>query len=414
MNVIHAIKSDGGGAARAGLRLHHGLNKKGIHSKACVHRKSSDDDSIVTTSGFKRFWADGASFFSSKVDNYLKKDGQTWGSEYACSTPYVSFINSLNPDIVNLHWLGSGFLPPASIAYLAKRYPLVWTLHDMRAFTGGCHYSEGCRNFENSCGHCPQVSKPSQKDASNYSWRIKNRHFEKSNFTVVTPSVWLANEAKKSSLFSGKRVDVIPNGLDLQRFKSHDKSHARKQLGLPEEKNLILFGALNSTGNDRKGFDLLRKALERLSETSASENCYLLILGTDATYDSLNLPLPGLCLKSVKDDSRISKIYAAADVFVAPSREDNLPNTVIESLACGTPVVAFEIGGMVDMIDHKKTGFLAKPFDIDAMASGIAYCLSEDAKQRVSQSARETAEKNYCESMQASRYIDLYNELLPT
>jgi glycosyltransferase involved in cell wall biosynthesis len=216
----------------------------------------------------------------------------------------------------------------------------------------------------------------------------------------------MANCARSSSLFENKKIEVIPNGLDLQKFNPVPRDEARRALKLPLNKNLILFGALNSTQDKRKGFQYLKSATGMLSEDLDFE---AIVFGNSRGDDQLNIPVNYM---GKLPDNMLSTIYSAADVFVAPSVQDNLPNTIMESLACGTPSVAFDIGGMTDLIVHKENGYLARPFDVEDLAGGMEWVVGQDQrKKQLSEASRKYVEKKFELTSVARRYADLYSEL---
>jgi glycosyltransferase involved in cell wall biosynthesis len=208
------------------------------------------------------------------------------------------------------------------------------------------------------------------------------------------------------------RIEVIPNGLDTIQYRPIQKSVARSILGLPEDKQLILFGAISATSDPRKGFSLLQSALQNLSQSGWGEQVELVVFGASQPQNLPELGLKSHYLGRLNDDISLSLAYAAGDVFLAPSVQDNLPNTVMESLACGTPCVTFDIGGMPDMIDHQQNGYLAKPFDVDDLARGIVWVLGDDERLRnLGINGREKVEQNYTLEIQANSYMSLYREL---
>jgi glycosyltransferase involved in cell wall biosynthesis len=231
--------------------------------------------------------------------------------------------------------------------------------------------------------------------------------------TVVTPSRWLAACAAESALFHDKRILVIPNSLDLNQYKPADKRHARGLLSLPQDKSLVLFGAVQSTSTARKGFPMLADALRILSRMDQPREIDAVIFGASAPEKPFDFCLKTHYLGQVNDDARLALLYAAADVFVAPSIQENLANTVMESLACGTPCVAFDIGGMPDMIEHEVNGYLVKPYEVDDFARGIAWVLEDQRRlQELSRKARQRVETSFSIESVARRYVSLYHEIL--
>jgi glycosyltransferase involved in cell wall biosynthesis len=290
--------------------------------------------------------------------------------------------------------------------------PLVWTLHDMWAFTGGCHYAGSCEGYQARCGACPQLRSGSPGDLSRRIWRRKERAWGGLPMVVVTPSRWLARCAERSSLFRERRVEVIPYGLDLDRFRPVDRSIARSILALPQDKRLILFGAMSSTSDERKGFRHLAAAMKALAAEDPPADTELVVFGASRPAEPPELGFPVHYLGHLHDDISLALVYAAADLFVAPSTEDNLPNTVMEATACGTPTVAFDIGGMPDLVEPDRTGYLARPFDDGELAFGIRTMLGDrEALAARGAMARAKAEREFPRELQARRYAALYGEL---
>jgi glycosyltransferase involved in cell wall biosynthesis len=414
MNVSLLSYSDiEGGAARATYRLHQGLTNLKINSHMLVQVKSSDDHSVIgpknigirqARNGF-RCVADAA-----PLKYYPLRRNGVYSAQWL-----PDFINTqlekLRPDIVNLHWVNNGYLQIESLRKIQK--PIVWTLHDMWPFTGGCHYSQECDRYTTSCGECPQLQSHRHHDLSSWIWRRKANAWRDTNLTIVTPSVWLSQCAKASALFQNRRVEVIPNGLDITRYQPIDRSAARKILGLPLDKQLILSGSLQSTSDQRKGFHLLQPALKALSQAGWGNRTELVIIGASKPEIPIELGLKVHYLGTLGDDISLAMLYAAVDVFAAPSVQDNLPNTVMEAIACGTPCVAFNIGGMPDMIEHQKNGYLARPYEINDFAQGLAWVLDDPCRyQNLRFKSREKAEQEFSLHHHASRYASLFTELL--
>ncbi len=318
----------------------------------------------------------------------------------------------VNSDIVHLHWVNFGFLSVNSLKQLFDtNKPIVWTLHDMWAFTGGCHHSGTCQNYQISCGNCVQFLKnPSDSDLSNQVWRHKKEAFEGANLTIVTCSDWLGQRAKQSSLFKNLRVETIPNPIDIELFSPIPKSEARTQLGLDPSKNYVLFAAMRVSAVG-KGFSYFKESLAILEKQNL-KNTELLIFGQSAGLESENLPFKINTLGYLDSPEKIVLAYAAASMFVIPSLEENLPNTIMESLACGTPVVGFEVGGIPEMIDHQQNGYLATYKSADSLAEGINWILQNTDYQKLCDNARQKVVNNYSESVVAKRYVALYESLI--
>jgi glycosyltransferase involved in cell wall biosynthesis len=415
MKILNISTSDiQGGAARSAYRLHQGFRAINIDSQMLVKTKNCDDRFVFGKSANSGM-GNAISGLRLSLEGLPLKLYRNRSKNYY-SYPWVSDtlkkkIGQINPDIINLHWVSAGYLNIESIAKFNK--PIFWTLHDMWAFTGGCHYNQECDRYTSSCGVCPALGSKSDWDLSRLLWHRKIAAWKNLNLTVVTPSKWLAECAKKSSIFKNCRVEVIPYGLDTQKYKPIDKKTARKLLNLPQDKQLLLFGALQASGDQRKGFHLLQPALHDLAISGWKDKLELVIFGTSTVEKSTNFGLKSHSLGILNDDLTLALAYSAADVFIAPSVQDNLPNTVMESLACGTPCVAFNIGGMPDMIEHQVNGYLAKPFQVQDLVQGIIWTLeNEERYQKISYYARQKSEKEFALTVQANSYCQIYNEVL--
>lgn len=403
-----------GGAARATYRLHQGLEQIGVESWILCQSKFSQDTKVVggkTSSGIEQI----KTGFRLTLDQlplklYRQKSKQLFSPHWLSSKPHQQ-IAKLNPDIINLHWISAGYLQIETLARFSQ--PLVWTLHDMWSFTGGCHYNQSCNKFTATCGTCPLLGSSKEGDLSRHIWQRKQKSWKDLNLTIVTPSQWLGDSAKASSLFGDRRVEVIPYGLDTEIYRPIEQSTARKLLQLPQDKQLVLFLSLNATSDQRKGFHLLQPALQQLSHSAGQDQLELMVVGASAPENPPELGFKAHYLGILEDDLTLALAYSAADVFVAPSLQDNLPNTVLEAIACGTPCVAFDIGGMPDMIDHQQNGYLAKPFVIEDLTEGIRWVLADSSRlKNLGHSARTKAEQEFALKIQARRYQKLYQEIL--
>jgi len=403
-----------GGAARAAYRLHRGLQSINVSSQMLVQNKESDDYTVIAPASklSKGIGKLKPTLDALPLQLYPQRDRSVYSVQYL-PDQLAAKVAQINPDVINLHWINFGYLQIETLAKFKK--PIIWTLHDMWAFTGGCHYNGDCMNYVNSCGACPQLHSNTEKDLSRWVWRRKSKAWQDLNLTIVTPSHWLADCARKSSLFQNLRVEVIANGLDAQVYKPIDQAIARNLLNLSLDKKLVLFGAMNSTRNKRKGFHLLEPALQKLSEDEKLENVELVILDASRPSEVPNLGFPIHYLGRLNDDIALALLYSAVDVFLAPSVQDNLPNAVMESLACGTPCVAFDIGGMSDMIQHQQNGYLAKPFDVNDLAKGITWVLEDEERlKKLGSNSRDKVEQKFTLEIQANNYLSVYNYIYKT
>jgi glycosyltransferase involved in cell wall biosynthesis len=408
MNILAISTSIEGGAGRAAYRLHSALNRNGVRSQILVQQRTSNDSSIVGPRGF--------------TANVLSGVCRTLDG--LAALPYLQIRHSplqtgwvpgripkrvrlLAPDIVHLHFTRS-FVSTSAIRRLYR--PLVWTLHDMWPFTGGCHYDHECRGYAKACGRCPQINSTRAIDLSRLVLAHKRRAWRNLDLTLVAPSRWIANCARASSLFRDRRIETIPYGLDLKRFRSIDKAQARTLLQLPMSKPLIMFGAA-SLDDPRKGRTRLTAALQLLAATEWSGKAELVVFGEQVMEGELGKGFVARNLGVLNDDITLALAYSAADVFVCPSIEENLPNTALEALACGTPVVGFRIGGLPDLIEHEKSGYLADPFKADDLARGIAHVISNSSSAHMAAIARTKIEREFDIDLIAKRHHRLYAEL---
>ena len=415
MKVLLIGTSDSkGGAARAAYRLHQGLRRIKVNSQMLVQVKQGDNPSVMGSSpesGIEKARTGIRLTLDQLPLKFYPNAGSSKYSPHWLPDTINSKVALLDPDVINLHWISNGYVKIETIAKFNK--PIVWTLHDMWAFTGGCHYNQECDRYTKSCGACPQLDSKKDWDLSSWGWQRKAKAWKNLNLTIVTPSVWLAKCARESSLFRDRQIEVIPNSLDTDIYRPISKKLARELLKLPQDKQLILFLSLRATSDRRKGFHLLQPALQKLSQAGWKEKLELVIVGVSRPEKPPELGFKPHYLGTLKDNITLALAYSAADAFIAPSVQDNLPNTVLEAISCGTPCIAFKIGGMPDMIEHQQNGYLAEPYKIEDFTRGIAWVLENEARhQKLSSRAREKAEQEFALKIQADRYASLFNELL--
>ncbi|GAB4398955.1 MAG: glycosyltransferase family 4 protein [Microscillaceae bacterium] len=314
-------------------------------------------------------------------------------------------------DVLHLHWINFGFLSLSSIQKLAALgKPLVWTLQDMWAFTGGCHYTGACRGFERQCGNCPFLKKPHPNDLSHRVWKRKKTLFETGKWAITPTSQWLAGEARRSALLSSCRIEAIPAPIDTQLFCPEASTLARQALGLPAHSFLLLFGSAKIS-DPRKGIAYLREALHYLrTQKESLPALELLVFGQDKAQSLSDWPFPVHYLGQLAPASVI-KAYQAANAFVMPSLEDNLPNTILESLSCGTPVIAFRTGGIPEMIHHQVNGYLAPPQNAADLAQGIQWLYHFSPGEQLRQAARAKIETHFSPEIVGTRYLAFYKSL---
>jgi glycosyltransferase involved in cell wall biosynthesis len=401
-----------GGAARAAYHLHQGLQAIDVDSQMLVKNKTSDDRTVISSqTRLEQGWRKIRPILDAfPLQLYKERQHVDYHVPWLPSK-LNSTIESLFPNIINLHWICSGYF---SIEEIAKfNQPIVWTLHDMWAFTGGCHYSQECDRYTESCGKCPILKSNDNWDLSRWLWQRKAKAWHDLNLTIVTPSKWLAECAAASSLFQDLPIEIIPNGLNLDRYKPIEKKLAKQIIGLETDKKIVLFGAMSAASDLRKGFHLLMPALQELKRCQTAQSIELVIFGASQPNEIPDFGFEARYVGILSDDISIALLYSAADVFIAPSIQDNLPNTVMEALACGTPCVAFDIGGMPELIDHKQNGYLAEPLKPRDLAAGIAWILEDRMRYRkLAQAARDKAERCFSLEMQARKYARVFESLL--
>lgn len=413
MKVLLVNTTDAtGGADRAVLRLHRSLKSIDIDSRVRVLRKSSNLHDVygpITQAG--QFIA----LFSHTLDQlrlltYKKKRNKQIFSSAWLPSKSIS-VPDYHPEIVHLHWISSGYLSVTGLSQIGK--PLVWTMHDMWPFTGGCHYSGGCLKFQTYCHSCPVLGSNRKSDLSNSIWRRKMKAWRNLDLHIVSPSKWLADLAGSSTVFKDKPIHVIPNSIDTNVFRRLDKTAARQLLGIDQDKKIILFGAASATSDSRKGFHLLRDALNDLKQKQKAGNLLLVVFGASEPKDAPPFDIPTKYLGNLVDDISLITIYSAADLFLLPSLEDNLPNTIMESMACGLPSVAHAVGGVAEMVDHMETGYLSKLNSSEDLSFGISWVLEDQQRwDMLSNNAAQKARKFYTSQVIAEKHLSLYESIL--
>ncbi len=279
-------------------------------------------------------------------------------------------------------------------------------MHDMWPFTGICHHAAGCDRYESGCGCCPYLAVPSQQDLSYQRFLAKQATYARGRITFVACSNWLRELAAKSMLTAGHQVVSVPNPIDTTVYTPMDKREARDRLGLPQEKKILLFAAAKAS-DPRKGRDYLIKASRILAEQG--EEIQILIAGSHGEEMQQQLALPTTIMGYVTP-SDMPSLYNAVDLYVTSSLLENLPNTIMEAMACGTPCVAFDTGGIPEMIDHRENGYVARYKDAEELANGISWALQEEIHARLSASARRKAVEMYAQEKAAKAYMKIYAE----
>lgn len=412
LNILHLSVWDTGGAGVAALRLHLALMRLGHKSMLLTIYKNTNYPNVFQTER-KEFaknwkWSDYYSIYNS----FLKKNYPFRNDdfEFFSSIKSVTILNKNNflneADIINFHWVSS-LVDFQEDIDIFKNKKIVWTLHDENAYTGGCHYTSGCKKYEQICRACLQLGSSMENDLSYDQFTKKMKFFENTNITIVTPSSWLLENVRKSRLLKHKNSLQILNGIPVGIFHRYNKNLVRKLLKFDNSKIYLLFGA--DFHSKRKGSYLFKKFLEKCPNKINDKPVEVVIFG-NSQEQNLKSNLPINYLGYVEDSLLLAMIYSAADVFVALSLEDNLPNTIVESVCCGTPVVAFDVGGIKDIIEHGKNGWLVKPFSIDEVIEAV-FEVSKFGEGKRLEIAHKAQEK-FNDFFQAENYLELYNSLL--
>ena len=429
MRVNQLCSYVGGGAGMAARRLHESLLAADVQSRFWywkLHKDIEIDDTFQEMtwanqklSGPRRTIERVVTKVRKSIFRHqVKRASAGRSSRYEMFSP--AYLPNRTPldhdfvhgDILQLHWVSDLIDHKSFFASIPDSLPIVWTLHDMNPFSGGCHYANGCEKYATGCESCPQLANPSQRDLSARSFRIKLYALQSKNLHVVTPSHWLQREARRSRVFAGaKSFQTIHNGLDTDIYSPRERSKVRRKLKLPDDVTVIGFGA-HSLGAQRKGFHLLLDALAKLqTETKVMG----LVFGSGSVPDS-DGNLPTIRTAGVVNDQRDqSDIYSAFDMVVIPSIEDNLPNIGVEAMACGTPVIAFDTGGIPDYVHPNETGLLANVGDSDDLARQISWLVDRPEEiRRMGNNARQLAIRQFNASIQVHKYIELYESILHT
>ena len=402
-----------GGAAVAANRLMEALKNNGVKAKMLVRDKETDS---LTVCGLSSRWRTQWCFLWERfviwLHLHLKREHLFEIDIANCGVDITSLPEFQEADVIHLHWVNQGMLSLKNIRkILATGKPVVWTMHDIWPATAICHYTRGCEVYHTECRHCPLL--PGPIDLANKVWKRKQRMLEGQCVTYVACSKWLSDEARKSALLKGQVVTNIPNPIDTRVFRPQDKQLARQSLGLPTDKRIILFVSQRVT-DPRKGMsyfvDAVRKLVEQYPEMK--DTVGVAILGGHAEEVASQLALPSYPLGYISNPQHIVQVYNAANVFVLPSLEDNLPNTLMESMACGVPCVSFRIGGIPEMIDHQTNGYVAEPCNAADLARGIHCVLAEADYDALSHECLKKVAHSYSQQSVANRYIEVYEAAL--
>lgn len=399
-----------GGAAIAANRLMEALKKNGVKAKMLVRDKQTDRLTVISIGNHwiqpvKFIWERLCIFVANKFSrkNLFLVDIANAGTDVTLLPEFQ------RADVIHLHWVNQGFLSLANINKIFQAgKPVVITMHDQWYFTGVCHYSGACEKFCNLCEDCELMNGNMLGDLAKQTFLKKQKIYSNVHLTFVGCSQWMAHLAEKSKLTQGHKVVSIPNAIDTTVFCPQDKIQARQKAGLPTDKRLLLFGCQRIT-DERKGFKLLIEALQLIKQRHAdlARGIELVVVGGAAESIRHQVPFDIIPVRYVSDPMKMVQLYNAVDIYVTPSLQDNLPNTIMESMACGTPCVGFCVGGIPEMIDHKENGYVAQYKDAQDFANGILWTLSAD-HESLKRRARNKVMVTYSENAVARKYIDVY------
>jgi glycosyltransferase involved in cell wall biosynthesis len=413
LSVVHLAQSDTeGGANKAAYRLHGNLRGIGLHSTFHVGRKHGQDPSVVPAHwlGVGEFASDVVAYLNSTILKLYPQRVRSAFSPACLSYGHLDRGLLAKADVICAHWIAGAFLNFRQLTPIDK--PIVWRLSDIWPFSGGCHYPGDCTRFELSCGSCPQLGSSSQDDLSRKGFAARERAFRDLDLTIAAPSRWIADLARRSRLFGSRRIEHIPTGVDLEVFRPRDQLAARRKVGLPEVGPIALFGALGATEDPRKGYSHLIRTIENLAMAGRRHMTLVVFGGSTKGVSTSIAGFPVHHLGQIDSEDALAMVYSAADVLIAPFIEDNLPNVVLEAVACGTPVAGFSVGGIPDAINHQISGFLAPVGNADELARGVSFLLDRAADAEIRSAARGVAAKHFDIIACARRYRTLFEELV--
>ena len=403
-----------GGAAVAANRLMKALINHGVKAKMLVRDKESDS---LTVTELSRSWRLRWNFLWERFVIFVRSGfsrKHLFEIDLANTGTDITRLREFQEaDIIHLHWINQGMLSLSGIRKILRSgKPVVWTMHDIWPATAICHVTLGCRNFTTRCRSCRLLGNSQGDDISTTIWQRKLRMLEGENIYYVACSRWLENEAKASALLKGHKVTSIPNPIDTHIYNKYSKEEARQRLGLPQDRRLILFASQRVT-TPNKGMDYLIEACRLLGNRTKCQTPYeVVILGGHAEELVELLQLKAHPLGYVNDERRIVDVYNAVDVFVLPSLSENLPNTIMEAMACGVPCGGFKVGGIPEEIDHKRNGYVADYRNAEDLARGIRWILEESDYEALSRNAIQKVAHNYSQQNVALRYAEVYQQAM--
>lgn len=422
VKVLSVCNSDaGGGAPRAAYRIHQGVRQLGVDSRMFVQYKRTRDESVLPLDALVPHnpFYQAFDWICNKCKNKVQHarwnrypEREAFFMSDLRGTDLRGALRKLDYDVLHLHWINQRFIP---LDQLPKDKAIVWTLHDSWPFCGICHYFLDCREYQWKCGCCPFLHSSESKDLSYKAWKKKAEIYKNLNLHIVSPSQWLADCAKESSLMKQFPVTVIPNCLDVNVFRPLNETEIypkwRSFLAKEPKKPYVLYGAMNAATDKIKGFGNLLSALKILQQQGHGDDFELIVFGATESELDVDLNIPIHYVGYVSNTQELVSLYNIASLLVVPSLTENLSCTIMESLSCGTPVVAFNVGGNHDMIMHQKNGYLAKERNNADLAEGILWCLGNNVDNCLGRAGREKVLQEYTIDAVCGKYKELYERV---
>ena len=416
--IVNTSENEGG-AAVAANRLMEALKNNGVKAKMLVAHKTTDQ---ITVAELPHRWLQRWRFLWERLSIYVRLHftrHNLFAVDIAnAGADITSLPEFREADLIHLSWVNQGMLSLRGIRRILRSgKPVVWTMHDLWPATAICHYARQCPRFKTGCHHCRLLpGGGSASDISHKVWTRKKALYHNSNIGFVACSRWLEGQARQSGLMLGQRVCSIPNPIDTRVFApatADEKREARLRAGLPEGGRVILFVA-QRVDDERKGVAYFVEAVNALAAADSSwrADTSVAVIGRNGEAVAGQLALPAVALGTISGDRAMAAVYRAADLFVLPSLEDNLPNTIMEAMACGVPCVGFRVGGIPEMIDHRRNGYVANFRDTADLSEGIRWTLREADTDALREAARHKVMHSYSQQAVASQYIELYNEMI--
>lgn len=403
-----------GGAAIAALRLLRALHKRGVQARMLCRDTQPEGEEGGVLALKPTLWRK-AKFALERAEIMLRNG---FSREGLWSVDTARFGNDITrhpafreADVIHLHWTNQAMLSLADLRHImhsGKR--VVWTMHDMWPFTGICHQSEACTRWLTGCGRCHMLQRPADHDLSAITFARKRKVYAQGRLHMVGCSRWLTDLAQQAPLLQGQPVHCIPNPIDTDFYApSHKIEDTREALSLPLDKRILFFTAFRVT-DPRKGIDYLTEALTLLCQEHPEwrEQAVIVLAGKGCEELLHAFPIKAIGMGYITDEAKMRRLYQAADVLLMPTLCDNLPNTIVEAMACGTPCVGFDIGGVPQMIDHGVNGYLAQFRNSLDFAHGIHALLASPNRQALRRNARSKALNTYSERAVADKYLEVY------